>query len=306
VISLKVLFDTRVAFKDLFIRELESKVSPTKGFVPLFNGKNLSGWKSVGEPRWSWADGRLLGSPAPSGGPGFLVTDAKYEDFELELQYRLAPGAGSGLFLRADADGLASGKGQLEVQIVDDDWYKMGPLIATGSIYNVFPRRLAPLIKRGDWNNLRVRLKQRHIEVWLNAIQTIDADLDTAGNKLATVPGLRRKSGGIGLQQNQKADVEFRDLRIKNLAPPAEQGFVPLFNGKDLNRKDLTGWGGSAPLSSGNATHYRSPRFPAAVANSAARNLPVYDVLHAAISSGVPQAINWPPLWPPSGPRSMT
>ncbi len=37
-----------------------------------------------------------------------------------------------------------------------------------------------------------------------------------------------------------------------------------------------------------------------------ARALPVCDALHAAISSGVPQAISWPPLWPPSGPRSMT
>src|SRR5262249_38808637 len=40
--------------------------------------------------------------------------------------------------------------------------------------------------------------------------------------------------------------------------------------------------------------------------NSSARNLPVYDALHAATSSGVPQAIKRPPLWPPSGPRSIT
>jgi 3-keto-disaccharide hydrolase len=187
------------------------------GFVALFNGKDLAGWKAVGEPKWSWADGRLLGSPAPGGGPGFLVTEAKYEDFELKMQYRLAIGAGSGLFLRADASGPLSGKGQFEVQIADDDAYKLGPLVSTGAIYNVFPRKFAPSLKRGDWNDLRVRLTKRHIEVWINGIQTIDADLDTAGAKLATVPGLTRRSGGIGLQQNQKSDVEFRNLRVKVL-----------------------------------------------------------------------------------------
>ena len=40
--------------------------------------------------------------------------------------------------------------------------------------------------------------------------------------------------------------------------------------------------------------------------NSSARNLPVYDALQTATFSGVPQAISSPPLWPPSGPRSMT
>jgi hypothetical protein len=45
---------------------------------------------------------------------------------------------------------------------------------------------------------------------------------------------LTRKTGRIGLQQNQKADVEFRDAWIK---PLGEIGFVPLFNGKALTKR---------------------------------------------------------------------
>ncbi len=202
-----------VTFRNIRIKELTPPAE--QGFVPLFNGKDLTGWKAVGAPKWTWADGRLLGSPAPGG--GFLVTEAEYEDFELELQYRLAAVAGSGVFLRCDPTGPASGKDQMELQIIDDDSFNSGPLNATGSIWNVFRRKTVPPIKRGDWNAVRVRLKGRHIEVWINGVQTIDADLDSAGGKLATVPGLTRTKGGIGLQQNQKSDVEFRNVRIKEL-----------------------------------------------------------------------------------------
>jgi hypothetical protein len=203
-------------FKNIRIKELPSTDA---GFVPLFNGKDLTGWKVVGEAKWSWADGRLLGSPAPARGAGYLVTEKGYEDFELKLEYRLAKGAGSGLFLRADPNGAASGGGHLEVQIADDEAFKLQPIVATGSVYNTFPRKVAPPIRQEGWNSLRVKLKGRRIEVWVNDTQTIDADLDQAGAKLATVPGLTRKSGGIGLQQNQQSDVEFRNVLIHDLKP---------------------------------------------------------------------------------------
>jgi hypothetical protein len=183
----------------------------------LFDDKNLTGWKSVDGPKWSWADGRLLGSPAPTKTAGFLVTEADYQDFELELQYRLAPGSGSGLFLRADANGADTGKGQLEVQIADDEAFILQPLNATGAVYNIFPRKVAPTIRRGDWNTARVRLVKRHIEVWINGTQTIDINLDDARDKAAAVPGLTRVKGGIGLQLNQQASVEFRNVRIRPL-----------------------------------------------------------------------------------------
>jgi hypothetical protein len=57
--------------------------------------------------------------------------------------------------------------------------------------------------------------------VWINDVLTIDADLDDARGQFAQRPGLTRKTGRIGLQQNQKADVEFRDVRIKDLSATA-------------------------------------------------------------------------------------
>jgi hypothetical protein len=121
------------------------------------------------------------------------------------------------------------------VQLIDDDYFPK-QVSKTGSLYGLFARKVAPPIKKADWNSLRVRLEGRKIQVWINDVQTIDSDLDAASGPIAKQPGLNRKTGRIGLQQNQKADVEFRNAWIK---PLGEVGFVPLFNGKDL-----AGWEG--------------------------------------------------------------
>ena len=192
------------------------------GFVPLFNGKDLAGWTPSGLPKWSWANGRLLGSPAPGGDAGILMTEAEYDDFELELQYRIGAGAGSGLFLRADINGPVSGAQQMEVQIIDDEFPQYANLPATsktGSVFGTFARKVDPPFKKNDWNAMRVVLVKRQIQVWVNGIQTIDADLDSAParDNYTKFPGLLRTTGRIGLQQNQKSDVEFRDLKVKRL-----------------------------------------------------------------------------------------
>ncbi len=210
-----------LTIKNAMVKDL-SKKAASDGFTPLFNGKDLAGWTPSGVPKWTWANGQLLGSPAPGVGAGILMTDAEYDDFELELQYRIGNGAGSGLFLRADVDGPISGAQHMEVQIIDDEF----PLFAnqpaknkTGSVFATFARKVDPPFKKNDWNAIRVVLVKRQIQVWVNGTQTIDADLDSAParDNYAKVPGLLRTTGRIGLQQNQKSDVEFRDLKVKRL-----------------------------------------------------------------------------------------
>ena len=201
----------------------KAKPEDTK-WVPLFNGKDLTGWSPVGGPHWLWEDDRVIAYP---NGAGFLMSHAEYDDYELELQYRLGDAAGSGVFLRLDGQREdlrtknLNGQGQLEVQICDDDAPKYAKLTAlqqTGSVYGVFPRTAAPSIKREDWNAMRIRLEKRHIQVWVNDTKTVDADLDAAREKFAAVPPLNRRTGRIAFQQNQRTNVEFRNVRIQLLA----------------------------------------------------------------------------------------
>ncbi len=221
-----------LTIKDAVIKDLSAKAAAPKApakpaaenkFVPLFNGKDLTGWKAVGTPKWSWAAGRLTGTPPPAGGAGYLMTEAEYDNFELELQYKLGAGTGSGLFLRGNADGDINGGSQMEVQILDDAFpqYAALPVTSkTGSLYSVFPRTADPPFKKNDWNAMRVRLDKRQIQVWVNGVQTINASLDdpAARDNYVKKPGLLRPAGRIGLQVNQKTGVEFRDVKIKPLA----------------------------------------------------------------------------------------
>jgi hypothetical protein len=205
-------------FRTVEIKDLSADAKGAGGFVPLFNGKDLTGWKSVGKPVWAWADGRLVGTPAADKTPGFLLTEASFADCEVELEYKAGAGVGSGLFLRADANGPVSGAEQLEVQIMDDGFpaFQVTPY-KTGSVFGAFARTADPKVTSGDWTALRVKLVGRKVEVWVNGTQTVDANLDDARAQFGKFPGLARPSGRIGLQQNQTADVQFRNLRVKRL-----------------------------------------------------------------------------------------
>jgi serine/threonine protein kinase len=216
-----------VRFRNLRVKELTAAAAaPANDFVPLLNGKDLKGWTTAGPPAWEWKAGRVVGSPAANAGAGagVLMTEAEYDDFELELQYKHAAGIGSGLFLRADPAAPVAGGQHLEVQIIDDafpQWAQLPPIQKTGSAYNVFERKVDPPVKKDDWNAMRVRLVRRQLQVWVNDVQTIDADLDSAAAiaKYDQNPGLKRSTGRIGLQQNQRVPVEFRNVRVKRVTP---------------------------------------------------------------------------------------
>jgi hypothetical protein len=74
---------------------------PGREFQPLFNGRNLDGWRmNVG------GDGRFWGADkgvlfATEGGAGYLMTELQYADFELKLEYRLPPRGTSGIAIRS-------------------------------------------------------------------------------------------------------------------------------------------------------------------------------------------------------------
>lgn len=232
-------------FKNLRIREITGPGVPASitnlESTPLLNGRDLTGWMPFGAPKWSFADGRVLGQGP---GIGFLVTNEDYEDFEVELEYKLSPGAGSGLFLRADPRGPISGKDMIEVQIIDDESPKFATTGAeadrtlTGAIWGLLPRITKPPINRLDWNSMRARIVGSKIDVWVNGVRTIGSDLKFLQS---ATPWLARKSGRIGLQLNQPANVEFRNIQLRKFnstdksdSKSGAQPAISLFNGTDL------------------------------------------------------------------------
>lgn len=190
------------------------------GFVPLFNGKNLTGWKKYDAKADVWAVENDLIVCKGKGG-GWLGTERDYGDFVLRLEYRMAPGGNSGVYIRAPEQGWISRVG-MEIQILDDfapQYAKLDFYQYTGSIYHVVaPTRRAGK-PAGQWNTLEIRAVGRQVAVVLNGKKIVDADLDRCSKDSAVArehPGLARAAGRIGLQSHSER-VEFRNLRVQEI-----------------------------------------------------------------------------------------
>ncbi|MBL8229479.1 MAG: DUF1080 domain-containing protein [Bryobacterales bacterium] len=190
------------------------------GFVSLFDGKTLRGWTLVGGkgPGYVVQDGILV---CPVDGGGNLYTEKEYSNFVLRFEYKLSPGGNNGLGVRAPLKGDAAYSG-MELQLLDDghEKYKgrLKPEQHTGSIYDVIPARSGYQKPAGEWNEEEVIANGSKIQVKLNGVIIIHADLDTVQEPavLKRHYGLKNTSGHVGFLGHGTL-VEFRNIRIKEL-----------------------------------------------------------------------------------------
>jgi hypothetical protein len=198
-----------------------------EGFVPLFNGKDLTGW--VGHTTgYTARDGKIV--VLPNVGGGNLYTEKEYSDFVLRFEFKLTDSANNGIGIRTPLEGDAAYVG-MEIQILDDnglkyndpnrkDYYKLKPYQYHGSIYGVVPAKTGYLKPLGQWNYEEIVADGPHIIVNLNGTTIVDANLDNV--TLPTVdghkhPGLKNKKGHIGFLGHDDV-LEFRNIRIKELS----------------------------------------------------------------------------------------
>jgi hypothetical protein len=208
----------RIALAGLFFAAVAVAAEP--GFTALFDGKTLQGWKLVRGrgPGYLVENGTIV---CPAEGGGNLFTELEYQDFVLRYEYRLSPGGNSGLGIRAPLEGDAAYLG-MEIQILDDghERYKgrLKPEQHTASIYDLIPARSGFQRPAGEWNEQEVTARGSHIQIKLNGVIVIDANLDIIQEpvKLKRHSGLKRESGHIGFL-GHGTRVEFRDIRIKTL-----------------------------------------------------------------------------------------
>lgn len=188
-------------------------------FVPLFNGKDLTGWKQfTGKPVWKVEDGLLV---CEGDGGGWIGTEKEYGDFEVQLEYKLKPGGNSGVYIRAPQKGHISRDG-IEIQLLDDlhpRYSKLDFFQYTGSVYHVVAPARRATKPAGQWNTISIRAQGRDIKVWLNGKKIIDADLNRWLQDPAIArehTGLLRSQGHIGLQSHTDR-IEYRNLRVREL-----------------------------------------------------------------------------------------
>jgi Domain of Unknown Function (DUF1080) len=167
----------------------------------LFNGKDLSGWR-MSDPgsttAWKVENGTLV---SPGRGPE-LISDAKFEDFKLHLEFICAPGSNSGIYLR----------GRYELQI-EDDPEPEGPTMRTGGVYGFLAPSPEQPRKPGEWQTYDIMLAGRVVTVVQNG-QTIIDKKEIPGITGGAFDSHEGLPGPIYLQGSEVGHVAFRNIRI--------------------------------------------------------------------------------------------
>jgi hypothetical protein len=180
-----------------------------KGFKPLFNGKDVTGWKlrhADGHNSWSVLPGSILKNTVEKGTHGTdLVTEQKFWNFTVRYEYMTPDGSNSGFYLR----------GRHEIQILGD--YKEGKATKTGngSIYNFKAPDQLVTKPGGEWQTVEATIIGNRITVTLNGVKIHDnvlCDRPTGGE----IDGKVNEPGPI-LLQGDHGTVSFRNIRIKEL-----------------------------------------------------------------------------------------
>lgn len=235
-----------------------------QGFSPIFNGKNLSGWKGlVGNPKtraamsaealtaaqqeadelmrahWKVEDGVLVFD----GKGKSLCTEKDYGDFELYVDWKILEAGDSGIYLR----------GSPQVQIWDtkhEPYFRHGAENGSGSLWNNKDHQRFPLVKAdnpvGEWNTFYIRMVGERVTIKLNDELIVDnVVMENLWERNLPI----YRNGQIELQ-NHGNTLYFREIHVREIpaseaneilqAQADNSGFKKVFNGKDL-----TGWAGA-------------------------------------------------------------
>lgn len=227
---------------------LNNRLSPGEaraGWKLLWDGRTTNGWRSAKGPTfpakgWAIKDGIL--SVEPSGGAestngGDIITTRDYSDFELSVDFRLTPGANSGIKYFVDPN-LLKGEGSaigLEYQLLDDARHpdaKMGRdgNRTLGSLYDLITarnlsdpdspgKRINP---PGEWNRALLVVRGNHVEHWLNGFKVVDYERGSpefrrlvAMSKYAKWPRFGEWKTGPILLQDHGDRVDFRSIKLR-------------------------------------------------------------------------------------------
>ena len=202
------------------------------GWVTLFDGATTKGWRGFGARAvpagWSVADGALAFTPGVGGGD--IVTEEQFDDFELELEWRISEGGNSGIFFRVEEGGHdAVWRTGPEMQVLDNARHRDGrsPLTSAGSNYALHAPARDVTRPVGEWNRVRLVVRGAHVEHWLNGEKLFEYELWSpewealvADSKFASMPGYGRSRRGHLALQDHGDRVWYRGIRVRALSSP--------------------------------------------------------------------------------------
>jgi hypothetical protein len=219
------LFCVAVAGAACTVIAAETKETPWR---PLFNGTDLTNWTQLGSARWNVTNGVIYGGQ--EGDPkrnGLLATKDQFQDFELELEWKLGKAGNSGVFYHGTREYDHIYWSAPEYQLLDDANAPDGRsrLTAAAAAYGLYPAPADVVHAFDQWNSTRIVVNGAHVEHWLNGRKVVEYELwspdwtaKVAASKFVKYPnyGLAKK-GYIGTQGDHPGTLELRHVRIREL-----------------------------------------------------------------------------------------
>ncbi len=245
-----------LSFLVLFVFVMSGLTHAQDGWVDLFNGKDLTGWKQLnGEAKYEVVDGVIVGTTVMNTPNSFICTEKNYSDFVFEVELLVEPNMNSGIQFRSESkadynNGRVHGY-QCEVDPSARAW--------SAGIYDearrgwLYPLTLNPqaqsALKMGEWNKYRIECIGNSIRTWLNDVpvaHVID-DMTPEGFIALQVHGIGKNKEKEGQQikwRNVRIKTEnlepdfYNDIHVENLVAndlsevERKQGFNLLFDGE--------------------------------------------------------------------------
>jgi len=187
------------------------------GQTPLFNGKDLTGWKAV-EGHASVFGVNSDGNLSVHNGNGDLQTTSMWGDFALQLDvFSNGDHLNSGAFFRVEP-GVFWGGYEAQIRSQWEGGDRSKPVdIGTGGIYNIQPARKVVSSDR-EWFTMTVIATGIHLGVWVNGYQTADVIDTRPADETNARNGARTRAGVFGLQgHDPTTDLAFRNIRAVEL-----------------------------------------------------------------------------------------
>lgn len=198
------------------------------GWRRLFDGQSPRGWRGYKKDRfpdgWQVRDGCLV----RVGPGGDICTEEEFDNFELQLEWRISAGGNSGIFFRVDESVGWPWETGPEMQVLDNAEHADGrnPKTSAGSNYALHAPVRDVTEPVGLFNRVRLVVHGPHVEHWLNGVKVVEYELGSpeweqlvADSKFKNMPRFGRVPRGRIVLQDHGDQVWYRNIKVRPLQP---------------------------------------------------------------------------------------
>jgi hypothetical protein len=213
-------------------KEQMSAEQKTGEWTSLFDGSSLKGWRNYREtkvgPAWKVVDGTLMLDPSSDSRGGDLLTDEEFENFELELEWKIDSCGNSGIIFNVVEDPEYSEVWETgpEMQVLDNTCHPDAKIIKhrAGDLYDLISCSTETVKPAGEWNAVRIISQNASYEFYLNGSKIVSFTMHTPewdemirNSKFKDMPAFGKSTRGHIALQDHGNKVWFRNIRIKKL-----------------------------------------------------------------------------------------